>query len=142
MDTTTYYVIRREEKARTVIPALRYWSGATQSWGDYETATRYDHQPRMILQALEEPTHAFTVTEAYREDIDGFPYTVDQHIGPVRMTHCCGAATSVSDGPLYCKSCYEAVDWAYDGPARLADTDPDGPRGPITITLPPMEAQR
>ena len=28
-------------------------------------------------------------------------------------TPCCGASASISDGPMYCKSCYEEVDFAF-----------------------------
>lgn len=32
---------------------------------------------------------------------------------PFHPTSCCGAAASISDGPMYCKKCYHEVDWAY-----------------------------
>lgn len=28
-------------------------------------------------------------------------------------TPCCGAAASISDGPMYCKACYAEVDFAF-----------------------------
>lgn len=36
--------------------------------------------------------------------VDGFPY---------HPTPCCGASASISDGPMYCKGCYEEVDYAF-----------------------------
>lgn len=32
---------------------------------------------------------------------------------PYHPTPCCGAAASISDGPMYCKRCYEEVDYAF-----------------------------
>lgn len=32
---------------------------------------------------------------------------------PFHPTPCCGASASISDGPMYCKACYEEVDFAY-----------------------------
>ncbi len=32
---------------------------------------------------------------------------------PYHPTPCCGASASISDGPMYCKSCYGEVDDAY-----------------------------
>jgi hypothetical protein len=32
---------------------------------------------------------------------------------PFHPTPCCGASASISDGPMYCKGCYEDVDFAF-----------------------------
>jgi hypothetical protein len=32
---------------------------------------------------------------------------------PYHPTPCCGAAASISDGPMFCKACYREVDDAY-----------------------------
>jgi hypothetical protein len=32
---------------------------------------------------------------------------------PYHPTPCCGAAASISDGPMYCKACYHEVDTAF-----------------------------
>jgi hypothetical protein len=32
---------------------------------------------------------------------------------PFHPTPCCGAAASISDGPMYCKACFAEVDDAY-----------------------------
>lgn len=32
---------------------------------------------------------------------------------PYHPTPCCGAAASISDGPMYCKACYQEVDPAF-----------------------------
>lgn len=135
----TGFVVRADHH-RGAVPSLRYWHADTGRWGEYATATRYDTAPlitRVIVDALGEHSHAVDVSaeQAHGVDVDGFPY-VDSGFGLVRLTHCCAAACTVDDGPLYCKSCYREVDWAYDGPARLAPDDPDGPRGPITVRLP------
>ena len=34
---------------------------------------------------------------------------------PFHPTPCCNAAASISDGPMYCKECYEEVDDLYGG---------------------------
>jgi hypothetical protein len=45
-------------------------------------------------------------------DVLGMPVAgVDEF--PFHPTPCCGAAASVSDGPMYCKACYEEVDDAF-----------------------------
>ncbi len=128
----------RADYGHTATPSLRYFHADTHSFGDYEHATRYDHDPSTVMHSLTATVHKLSVEPSHPRDIDGYPYVIDDCIGAVRLTDCCAAATSVmaDGGDLYCKSCYESVDWSYDGPARLAADDPDGPRGPITITLP------
>lgn len=37
----------------------------------------------------------------------------DDYDFPFHPTPCCGAAASISDGPMYCKGCYEEVDGAF-----------------------------
>lgn len=32
---------------------------------------------------------------------------------PYHPTPCCGACATIDDGPMYCKGCYEEVDFAY-----------------------------
>lgn len=131
----------RADYGRSATPSLRYFHADTYSFGDYEHATVYDHDPRQVMSGLTATVYTLSVEPLHPRDIDGYPYVIDDGIGPVRLTDCCAAATSVmaDGGNLYCKSCYESVDWSYDGPARLTTDDPDGPRGPITITLPTDE---
>lgn len=59
-------------------------------------------------------------------DLDGDPYVVSEHIGPWKVSHCCGAsAKGVCDGPPYivCRRCYREFD-GIDAAARLHDDDP------------------
>jgi hypothetical protein len=44
----------------------------------------------------------------YRDEWQG---RVTEH--PYHPTPCCGAAASISDGPMYCKACYAEVDFAF-----------------------------
>jgi len=77
----------------------------------------------------------------YPIDSDGFPYRIDDLLGPARMTHCCGAATCCDDTGFYCKSCVlplqptrflpvppqrrHAMNQASEHPADLIDPDRD-----------------
>jgi hypothetical protein len=64
--------------------------------------------------------------EDWPVDLDGFPYSTGEL--PCRLTHCCGAATSIDDGPLYCKSCYAEVPLDYATPPRPGN-------GPVRLDL-------
>jgi hypothetical protein len=127
-------------RGQVFVPALRYYNAARSgSWGRYDEATRYRAEQRPSLPLG--PIAGVSVVESVPvadTDLDGYPTVDDDVIGPVRLTHCCLAATSTVDGPLYCKSCYEEVDWAYDGPARTAERPVRPATGPIRITLPPQ----
>jgi hypothetical protein len=65
------------------------------------------------------PTFVAYDGEVLPVDLDGDPYRVTEHLGPWKMTRCCGAAVSASDPALglYCKHCYEPAH--DDAPARL-----------------------
>lgn len=51
-------------------------------------------------------------------DLDGDPYR-ETSLGAWKMTRCCGAAATGTDGGVACKHCYELVDPFSDGPANL-----------------------
>jgi hypothetical protein len=54
-------------------------------------------------------------------DIEGDPYRVDEHIGPWKLSECCGASAKGVDSPPYvvCRSCYGDFT-GIDGPAALS----------------------
>jgi hypothetical protein len=129
-------VLRCAAPERRSIPGLVYWNQQTQGWGRFDEATRFEADRPLPDPAW--PGGEVTWMEDLPRDRDGFPYVVDEHIGPWRVTHCCAAAVSINDGTLYCKSCYAVVDLASDTPARL-DADWRPGDGPIQIRLPPHE---
>lgn len=56
--------------------------------------------------------------KATHVDAIGMPVAFGEYDGETWTyypTPCCGAAASISDGPMYCKACYEEVDDAYGG---------------------------
>jgi hypothetical protein len=66
------------------------------------------------------PTVPTTASEfhasATHVDALGMPVAFSEFDGekwPYHPTPCCGAAASISDGPMYCKGCYEEVDYAF-----------------------------
>jgi len=65
------------------------------------------------------PTSTLDVVRAFPQDADGYPYHVDEHIGAIRLTHCCGAATSCNEHCFCCKSCFCETSGFYELPARL-----------------------
>ncbi|ROO62991.1 hypothetical protein EDC02_5000 [Micromonospora sp. Llam0] len=101
------------------LPALRYWNATTGRWEDYQHATVYDTDNLTCPQG---PRASSTtqIIQPYPIDADGYPYRVDDVLGPVRMTHCCGAATSCDDTTSYCKSCHRPTSADYESPARPA----------------------
>jgi hypothetical protein len=101
------------------LPALRYWNATTGRWQDYEHATIFDTDNLTCPQGPRF-TSTTTIVAPYPIDADGFPYRIDDILGPVRMTHCCGAATSCDDTTFYCKSCYCPTSAEYEVPARPA----------------------
>lgn len=58
------------------------------------------HQSATHVDALGMPV------AIYKDEDDGYEF-------PYHPTPCCGAAASISDGPMYCKRCYGEVDDAY-----------------------------
>jgi hypothetical protein len=52
----------------------------------------------------------------------------EDHEWTYHPTPCCGAAASISDGPMYCKACYAEVDYAF-GNAPLEPFRPIGELG-------------
>ncbi len=133
----------RLQRTSTTIPSWQYLG--RQGWGRYDEAVAVPAaqaedlaaQARRALGDADAPG-TVEVVEQHPLDLDGFPMT-DTEIGWVRLTHCCAAACSISTGPLYCKSCYEAQPWTYDGPARTRE-NPDarertGLTGPVRIDL-------
>jgi len=112
--------------------SLRYWNAATCEWGDYDSATRYGF-PNPATPQGPLPTSTTEAVPAYPQDAEGFPYHVDEHIGAIRKTHCCGAATSCNDMGFYCKSCFHETSFVYELPARLDLVDQATAAGRATI---------
>lgn len=108
----TYYVLCSTNPRDFDGPRVSYWDALNRSWDGYDVATRYDHIPD--LPAPEAAGATVTAMPAHGVDLDGFPWHTDAMLGPFRLTHCCAAAVSTSDGPLWCKSCYNEVFWTYD----------------------------
>lgn len=58
-------------------------------------------------------------SRATHVDVLGMPVAFSDIMGdgsemwPYHPTPCCGASASISDGPMYCKGCYEEVDGAF-----------------------------
>jgi len=57
---------------------------------------------------------------------EGKVYTakIDEYVGDIylggRLTDCCECFSTIDDGPLYCKECYEEVEWGEgDGSEKL-----------------------
>jgi hypothetical protein len=117
---TPYYVLRATQPRGSALPGWLYWNGQTRLWDEYESATRYDNRDVAAHLAAHGPETGSTidVVELHPVDRDGYPYAEADGFR-YRLTQCCAAATSVMDGPLYCKSCYSTVDWAYDQPPIL-----------------------
>ena len=115
----TAYIIRATTRRHPgdEMPGLRYWNATTARWQDYQNATVYDTDNLTCPQGPRSSSTT-TIVQPYPIDADGFPYRVDDLLGPVRMTHCCGAATSCDDTTFYCKSCYQPTSSAYELPAR------------------------
>ena len=49
---------------------------------------------------------------------------IDEYVGDIylggRLTDCCECFSTIDDGPLYCKKCYEEVEWGEgDGSEKL-----------------------
>jgi hypothetical protein len=116
---------------RSHTPARVYWNAEQAAWGRFDQATRF----QTTTAALPEPRWPgaeVTWVEDWPVDLDGFPYSTGEL--PWRLTHCCGAATSINDGPLYCKSCYAEVPLDYDTPPRL-DANWQPGDGPVRLDL-------
>jgi hypothetical protein len=127
-------VLRCVAPQRAYTPSLVYWNEQAQGWGRFDEATRFEADRPLPDPAW--PDAEVTWIEDLPLDLDGFPYVVAEHVGPWRVTHCCAAVVSINDGPMYCKSCYAAVELEYDTPARL-DANWRPGDGPIRIQLPP-----
>lgn len=128
------YLIRATTpyEAKDYLPGLRYWNAALSMWDDYSEATGYDTDAPPLPPTGPRPASTIEVVAAYPLDAQGWPYT-DSEIGPVRMTHCCGAATSANEDGFYCKSCYASTSSYYERPAAApAALDADDARNTST----------
>lgn len=119
------------------MPRVGYWNAGMGEWVTYDEATRYDHTPTDLPEG-ETDGSTVAVVDALGVDMAGYFWRMDEHLGPVRMTSCCAAATSIMDGPLYCKSCYNAVPWEIEadpvlGP--LVAVHHVATTGPVWVTL-------
>lgn len=114
------------------LPARVYWNAERRAWGRFDQATRFGTADKWPQPAPHWPGAETSWVPDWPVDLDGFPYSTGEL--PWRLTHCCGAGASISDGPLYCKSCYAAVELAYDTPPRL-DANWQPGDGPIRIEL-------
>lgn len=134
-------VVRASNERGTPLPQHQFWNIRT-GWGRFDLATRYtrlmpEEGKEAVLGALPLP-HPSSILDWMPDlpaDLDGFPY---EHMGTDltawRLTGCCAAMPGIDDGPLYCKSCYEEIDYATDAPARL-DANWNPGDGPVTIHL-------
>ena len=127
-------VLRATNPRAVGMPTYRYWNAEIGAWGRFDDASRYP-EPVDVSPAPPHPDAAVQWTDDLLRDLDGHPYVVDECIGPWRVTACCAAMVSISDGPDYCKSCYEDADLADDTPARL-DANWDPGDGPVRFRLP------
>ena len=119
------------------VPAYRYLRAEDGTWVDFDSATRFDPDTATGALPVATGSHPDATREWVRDlprDLDGWPF--DPNAGPyvTRLTLCCAAACSISDGPLYCKSCFLAQDLAADTPPRL-DGDWNPGDGPVTVRL-------
>lgn len=106
-----------------------------------------DQPIRIVVHPPTVPTTSSPFHEsATHVDALGMPVAFSQPFPedrpwPYHPTPCCGASASISDGPMYCKACYEEVDDAYGNvplePFRSLDREdwpvhqPDAPEAPI-----------
>lgn len=142
--TAAELLIRATTAPTYDLPAYRYWNAAQRRWGRYDTATRYPSAAAAEAAKVgpgPAPTSTTQVVPDHDADLDGYPM-MDSEIGWVRLTACCAAACSISDGPLYCKSCYREQPWEYDGPARTPQNPQRSYGGPVVVTLPPSSEVR
>ncbi len=116
---------------RQQIPARVYWNAEQGRWARFDQASRFDATTAPLPEP-QWPGAEVAWMEDWPVDLDGFPYSTGEP--PWRLTHCCGAGTSINDGPLYCRSCYEEVPPDYDTPPRL-DANWQPGNGPIRIDL-------
>ncbi len=137
-------VIRAEIPHSASTPARVYWNTTDSIWGPFSEATRYPlaADPRMLDSVHAQAAAVLGVPQARIEtiadlprDLDGYYYQADADgHGQWRVTDCCAVPPSISDGPLYCRSCYEAVEEAVQTPARL-DANWQPGDGPVRINL-------
>lgn len=64
-------------------------------------------------------TEIVPVLDVLLIDRDGYNYRVDEHIGPWRMTFCCGASAKGLEDGIGCRSCYGDIEPGEDGPAQV-----------------------
>jgi hypothetical protein len=118
-------------------PTYRYLRATDGAWVDFEDATRFDASTDQSTVPVDTRSHPEADVSWVRDlprDLDGWPFDPNDGDYVTRLTLCCAAACSISDGPLYCKSCYveQPVDAAT--PPRLDGSWNPGD-GPITIRL-------
>lgn len=120
-------------------PTYQYLRAEDRAWVTFEDATRFPAGDTEGDSTIFPPApHVDAVVEWVNDlprDMDGWPFDPNDGAYTWRLTKCCAAASSISDGPLYCKSCYEEQPLDADTPPRLDGTWKPGD-GPITIVLP------
>lgn len=119
------------------VPVYRYLRVEDGAWVDFQDATRFAPDTDQGTLPTATRSHAEAAVAWVRDlprDLDGFPFDPNDAPYIERLTLCCAAACSISDGPLYCKSCYVEQDLAVATPPRL-DGNWDPGDGPITIRL-------
>ncbi|WP_251151293.1 hypothetical protein [Cellulosimicrobium sp. Marseille-Q4280] len=119
------------------IPTYRYLRASDGAWVDFDDATRFDAATDQATLPVTTGSHAeasITWVRDLPRDLDDFPF--DPNDGPYieRLTRCCAAACSISDGPLYCKSCFVEQGLDAATPPRL-DANWSPGDGPIAIRL-------
>lgn len=118
-------------------PTYRYLRLADGAWVDFEDATRFEASTDQRTLPVATASHAEASITWMRDlprDLDGFPFDPNDAPYIERLTRCCAAACSISDGPLYCKSCYVEQDLDAATPPRL-DGNWNPGDGPITVRL-------
>lgn len=119
------------------VPTYRYLRAEDGAWVDFDDATRFDPDTDTATLPVDTRSHPEATVEWISDlprDLDGWPFDPNDGAYVTRLTLCCAAACSISDGPLYCKSCYVEQDLAADTPPRL-DGNWNPGDGPITVRL-------
>lgn len=117
------------------VPVDSFWEARSGTWGRFGDATRYESSARGVAGFPGPPGEVDVAwVDDLPRDLDGWPYDPHDEFQPWRLTLCCAAATSISDGPLYCRSCFTEQPLDVDCPPRLGPDWRPGD-GPVRIHL-------